>query len=175
MFKGIGEMAFKLADDGSFTLENGDYAMSNVTMGGNLPNGTMNFRIDMDSLPAVDDGFTVLDDLLPNDVKVTVSGGKKLDAGKAATIKYAKNKASGQFSLTGLDDPKKPNLSGLKLTYTPKTGLFKGSFKMYAISSGAKPKLKKYMVNVTGFVVNGAGVGKATLKKPRGEWLVTLE
>ena len=67
----------------------------------------------------------------------------------------------------------KTNLSGLKLSYTPKTGLFKGSFKVYALEGG---KLKKYTVNVTGLVVDGNGTSEAMCKKPKlGPWSVTVE
>ena len=68
------------------------------------------------------------------------------------------------------------NASGLKLTYTAKTGVFKGSFKAYALeTSNGKMKLKKYTVNVTGVVVDGKGYGQATCKKPAsGPWAVTL-
>ena len=70
----------------------------------------------------------------------------------------------------------KTNLSGLKLTYTPKTGVFKGSFKVYALEGeGKKKKLKKYTVNVTGFVVDGVGYGAATCKKPAANWSVTVK
>ena len=175
VFKGIGEMAFVLADDGTFTLKNSGYAMAGAQIGGNLPNGRMTFQIGMDSLPRVDAGFSILEDLLPDGVSIAVTGGKKLDAGKAASPKFAKDKATGVYSLVGLDDPKKPNLSGLQLTYAPKTGQFKGSFKLYATSSGDKPKLKKYTVNVTGFMVDGKGVGRAMMKKPAaGPWAVTV-
>ena len=183
VFKGIGEMDFKMADDGTFMLMGDSYAMADAKVGGNLPDGKMTFAVDVDALPAVDTGFVVLDDLLPDGVELTVTGRKKINAGKAAAIKYAKDKASGLFSLVGLDDPNKPNLSGLKLTYTPKTGVFKGSFTMYATNesvapAGKSPTLKKYKVNVTGFMVddgNGPkGVGTATIKG-KGSASVTIK
>ena len=111
-----------------------------------------------------------------------VAGGKKIDFGKAASVKYAKVKEgkTTRYVLSGLDDEKKPNVPALKLTYTPKTGVFKGSFKIYAtneasVAPGKKPTLKTYTVNVTGFFVGGAGGGQATLKKPAASWPVTLE
>ena len=67
------------------------------------------------------------------------------------------------------------NLSGLKLTYTPKKGTFKGSFKVYALeTAGNGVKLKKYTVNVTGLVVDGVGRGMATCRKPAASWSVTV-
>jgi hypothetical protein len=113
-----------------------------------------------------------------------VSGGKKIDFGKAASVKYTKVKEGKTtwtwYVLDGLNDEKKPNVPALKLTYTPKTGVFKGSFKIYATNEGSvalgkKPTLKTYTVNVTGFYVGGVGGGQATLKKPAASWPVTLE
>ena len=53
------------------------------------------------------------------------------------------------------------NVSGLKLTYTAKTGLFKGSFTVYAVKGG---KLVKNKFNVFGAVTDGIGYGTAVLK-----------
>ena len=79
--------------------------------------------------------------------------------------------------MTGLWDEKRPNISGLKLSYAPKTGLFKGSFSLYAwngssIQEGTKPKLKKYAFKVCGVVVDGVGYGAATCKKTAANWTV---
>ena len=111
---------------------------------------------------------TVLD-LLPEGEPAMVVNGKWSFA-KAASVKWAKPKsmalapeiydpASGKGLV--VDESKGSNLSGLKLTYTPKKGTFKGSFKVYAIQGG---KLKKYTAKVTGIVVNGSGFGIATGK-----------
>lgn len=51
------------------------------------------------------------------------------------------------------------NPSGLKLTYTAKTGVFSGSFRAYVNKNG-KPKGVKFKVN--GVVVGGKGFGTAT-------------
>lgn len=70
----------------------------------------------------------------------------------------------------------KTNLSGLKLTYTPKKGTFNGSFKVYALEGAGKAtKLKKYTVKVTGIVVDGVGYGEATCKRPAASWSVTVK
>ena len=69
----------------------------------------------------------------------------------------------------------KTNLSALKLTYTPKKGTFKGTFKVYELQYGAKnTKLKKYTIKVNGVVVGGVGYGVATSKKPVVSWSVTV-
>ena len=95
-------------------------------------------------------------------------------------LKYTKNRETGTYDLLGLDNPVKPNVSGLKLTYTPKTGMFKGTFRLYATNeattpTGKSPKLKRYTVNVVGFVVDGKGIGQASLKAPYATWAVTVE
>ena len=115
---------------------------------------------------ALPDG--TVEELLPDGEPVIPKGGKWSFA-KAATVKWAKPKkgaerpeiydeASGKGLI--VDDAKgKTNLSGLKLTYTPKAGIFKGSFNLYAIQGG---KLKKIAVKVIGVVVDGKGWGSAT-------------
>ena len=108
-------------------------------------------------------------DLLPQYEPVAVANGKWAFA-KAATVKWGTPKneilapevydgASGKGLLVDTTNGK-TNLSGLKLTYTPKAGTFKGSFKVYAVQNG---KLKKYTAKVAGLVVNGTGYGTATV------------
>ena len=178
----IGDMHFEMSADGTFTFDNSGYSMTEGAVGGNLSNGTMTFMVDIDSVPALPTGYDLLEDALPFEMIGKVSGGKKIDFGKAASVKYAKVKEGKEtwYELDGLDDEKKPNLSSLKLTYTPKTGVFKGSFKIYAtngrnVAPGKKPTLKTYTVNVTGFIVDGEGIGQAMLKKPAASWAVALE
>ena len=129
---------------------------------------------------------TVLPELLPKDEQATVNNGKWV-FNKAASVKWAKPKNGASLSehydgTSGkdlvVDDSKgKTNLSGLKLTYTPKKGTFKGSFKVYALEgSGKATKLKKCTFNVNGVVVDGVGYGQATCKKPAaGPWPVTVK
>ena len=129
---------------------------------------------------------TMLRELLPDVESASVKNGKWAFA-KSAGVKWAKPKrgasrseyydeASGKDLI--VDTAKgKTNLSGLKLTYTPKAGTFKGSFKVYALQgTGTSRRLKSYTVNVTGVVVNGVGYGTAMCKKPAaGPWPVTVE
>lgn len=63
------------------------------------------------------------------------------------------------------------NISGLKLSYSPKTGLFKGSFTLYTWSRGGK----KYKANVTGLMVDGRGYGEAIVKRPYTAWAVSVD
>ena len=178
----IGSMTFSMAEDGTFTLAGGYGKMSRAKVGGMLPNGTMTFSASIDSGPDFGEGFDVLSDALPGNVELVVTGGKKLDAGKAASIKYKKFKEDGDswYELVGLDDEAKPNLSGLKLSYTPKTGVLKGSFKVYATNEeGKAPKVKKVTASIAGFVVDfgegAVGVGEAAVKRPSaGPWAVMV-
>ena len=123
--------------------------------------------------------------------QVTVSG-TKWTVAKALSLKYQKIKEENGSVRYELPIPD-GNVAGLKLKYTAKNGQFKGSFKLYATdadggasasghdnggvaASGRKPKLKKYTVNVVGFVVDGVGTGEARCKKPAaGPWTVTVE
>lgn len=117
--------------------------------------------------------------LLPEGESVTVANGKWAFA-KAAGVKWVKPKigehpeiydaASGKGLVVDTSNDK-TNLSGLKLTYTPKNGTFKGSFKVYAVQDG---KLKKFTAKVTGVVADGKGYGIATLPKS-GEFEVSVE
>ena len=135
----IGDMHFEMDADGTFTFDNGGYSMTEGAVGGNLPNGTVAFRVNIDSFPGLPAGYEVLEDVLPFEVIGKVSGGKKIDFGKAASVKYAKVKEgkTTRYVLSGLNDEKKPNVPALKLTYTPKTGVFKGSFKIYATNEAS--------------------------------------
>ena len=107
-------------------------------------------------------------ELLPVGEPVIAKGGKWA-FNKAATVKFVTMDGDVEWDTSN----GKTNLSSMKLTYTPKTGFFKGSFKVYALEGA---KLRKYTANVSGFVVDGTGYGQATIKKPAaGPWTVTVE
>ena len=95
---------------------------------------------------------------------------------KNASVKWAKDRETKEYGLVVDTSKGKANLSSLKLTYASKTGVFKGSFKAYALeTANGRTKLKKYTVSVIGFVVDGEGSGEATCKKPAGgPWPVTV-
>ncbi|MBQ7189488.1 MAG: hypothetical protein IJR99_08755 [Kiritimatiellae bacterium] len=99
-------------------------------------------------------------DETPGEIDLTVSG-TKWNAGKAAKVVYK----GGAVMVTG------ENVSGLKLTYTAKTGLFKGSFIVYAVKGG---KLMKNKFSVFGAVTGGVGYGTAVLKG-KGSVVVAVE
>ena len=154
--------------------------MQSADVGGNWSKGGTKVYVDATSasLPA-----GTLEDLLPAGEPVVAAGGKwKFD--KAASVKWAKPKKGAaqpeiydEASGKGLvvDTTKGKNLSGLKLTYTPKKGTFKGSFNVYALEgAGSATKLKKYKLSVSGVVVNGTGYGTAVCKNPAISWSVTV-
>ena len=187
----IGEMSFELGGDGVFTLKNGAYEMVGaiesdetgrraLSVGGVLAKDRLAFNMEMDAMPNFGKDGVLLEEALPVDEPVYVAGGLRWSFGKAASLKYKKNHATGAYELLGLDDPNKPNRSSLKLSYAAKTGMFKGRFKLYATNeattpAGKSPKLKAYTVNVIGFVVDGVGYGQATCKRPAASWAVTVE
>lgn len=168
--KTIGEIPYELtydADSGTFAFwaANADYAIEtgDYVIGGAFDATELAFSADLgdSELP---EGYDFVVDP-PMGEPVYVKGGTKLSCGKAASIKY--KKIDGAYELVGTDDEKKPNLTGLKLTYTAKTGAFKGTFKVYAsneLSTEGKPSLKKYTVKVAGFVLDGHGMGTTEVK-----------
>ena len=159
----------------------GKYHVQSAVVGGNWSKGGTKVHVDATSasLPA-----GALEELLPDGEPVTASGGKWKFA-KAASVKWAKPKmgaaqpemydeASGKGLIVDTSAGK-TNLSAMKLTYTPKKGTFKGSFKVYALEGeGKATKLKKYTVKVSGVVVGGVGYGTATCKTPALNWAVTV-
>jgi len=105
----------------------------------------------------------------PDGEPIYVKNGVKFGFDSAPSIKYKKVREDGEtwYELVGLDDDDRTNYSDLKLTYTAKTGLFKGSFKIYLTNEcciDGKPKLKTVTAKVNGIVIDGEGYGAATFK-----------
>ena len=166
--KGISAFSLEIGSNG-FTGGNGTYTLQDIEVGGkwtreasvnggwaedgNLPAGTLT-----ELLPE------------PENTELKAKGGKWVFA-KAAKVKWGKLKTGG-VGLTVDTSGGKTNLSALKLTYTQKTGVFKGSFKIYAVQGG---KLKKFTVKVIGFVVEECGFGRATLAKPKTSWWLNVD
>ena len=166
----VGGMDIDLNADGSPVIGNAAYELRLETVGGGWSGERLTFVLGDDFDLAV--AGELQDQLLPWDDPFGVVGNKWKFA-KNATVKLSKDKASVAVDASN----GKTNLGSLKLTYTSKTGLFKGSFKAYALETAAagKKKLKKYTVNVTGVVVGGKGYGQATCKKPAGgPWAVMV-
>ena len=178
--KDFGTMSITIGGT-QFAGSMGKYHVQSAVVGDNWSKGGSKVYVVATSatLPA-----GTLEDLLPDGEPVIASGGKWKFA-KAASVKWAKPKkgaavpevydeASGKGLLVDTSAGK-TNLSAMKLTYTPKKGTFKGSFKMYALEGeGKATKLKKYTVKVSGVVVGGVGYGTATCKTPAVNWAVTV-
>ncbi len=161
----------------------GGWHVQSADVGGNWSKGGTKVYVDGAlgdrALPA-----GTIEKLLPDGVPVIAAGGKWKFA-KAASVKWAKPKKGAALperydaeSGKGLviDTSKGDNLSAMKLSYTPKKGTFKGSFKVYALEGAGKAtKLKKYTVKVSGVVVDGVGHGVATCKNPAVSWAVTVQ
>ena len=170
----IGAMTFDLynGEDGYEVVGEGDgYSVEagEVTLGGSLENEEMLFSAMFDELEPENDNFEFLSDM-PS-ATATVKGGKTLNFGAAPKIAYKMVREDGErwYELTEYDEDRYPNANAVKLTYKPDTGVFSGSFKIYAtnefsIDEGRKPTLKTYTAKVSGYVVNGAGVGTVSVK-----------
>ena len=179
--KGYGKMNLTIGGS-RFAGSLSSYHVQSATVGGNWTGRGATVTVEANDLSMF--AGRVLADFLPNDEQATVNNGK-WTFNKAASVKWAKPKKDAvrpdiydEDSQKGLivDTSKgKTNLSGLKLTYTPKKGTYKGKFTLYALEgSGKATKLKKYTFNVTGVVVDGVGYGVATSKKPTASWAVTV-
>ena len=165
----LGGLSITINDDSFNGNEGmpGGLSVESSDAGGNWTRTDAKVYVDATNLPA-----GAVDALLPAGEPVLAKGGKWA-FNKASSVKISKDKTNLEWDTSN----GKTNLSGLKLTYTPKTGLFKGSFKVYALEGfEGKKKLKKYSAKVTGVVVDGKGYGQATIKKPSaGPWPVVVE
>lgn len=95
------------------------------------------------------------DSLSPDGTTVEVTS-RSWKCPKADKVKFIRD--VGYEVTTEYDNP-----AGLKLSYTSKTGLFKGSFKLY--STTESDRSKKRTVTVIGAVVDGVAYGSAYIKK----------
>ena len=99
--------------------------------------------------------------------------GKKWDFGRIPSLKYKRINMDDYWEyVLDYSDSGKPNYPATKLSYNPKTGIFKGSFKLILDPivcceyHGQPTTLKKFTINVAGVVSYGEGYGIATCKKP---------
>lgn len=165
---GFGTMSLTLGASGFYAEVKASggrqYKASSAKVGGKLPAGPHAVVLSDDFDLGVDG---VIENLLPKGegAAFTDSSGRWA-FGVAAKVKY-----KGKLVVSG-----GRNLCAMKLTYKSAAGTFKGSFKAYALKKvGTKYKVVKYKVNVTGLVVEGAGVGRATCRQRSGSWGVTVK
>ncbi len=119
--------------------------------------GEKTFGLDKLALSSLigDDSY---DMCYPDGISVELVGKKLVIAhgAKAGKVVLNKDKTDIDWAKAG------ENPSALKLTYTSKTGEFKGSFKAYVKANG---KPKAVMVTVSGLMLDGVGYGTALVKK----------
>ena len=158
----------------------GEWGASSATVGGVLTKSRVCVHMESFQAPEVV-GYTCLQELLPEGQVVDVSK-SKWSTGASPTIKYGKvpKTSPAIYELKGVDDAARPNKSGLKLSYTAKTGVFKGSFKVYYTNEGTtptgkSPRLKKVSMSVTGIVVDQVLFGRVVSKAPSGSWNLSLQ
>ena len=128
--------------------------VSSRAPGGSIADGTLYFNLE--DGPVACQGYPVINgtDYLPAPQAFT-SAGSKWSFPRRGTLKYDAKKAA--FVMSPEENP-----SGLKLSYAPSTGYFKGSFTVYA-KRGEKT-IKKYKATVGGFMIGGEGDGAVTIK-----------
>ena len=162
-FKGdSGDLEFFVESESGFVCEP-------CSVGGKFDVSQLAFYVDGDDIDFGEEYEQILD--FPDGEPIYVKNGTKFSFDKAPKISYKRFREDGEtwYELTGFDDENKTNYSALKLTYTAKTGVFKGSFKIYtsnegSIDEGKAPKLKTYTAKVSGVVIDGFGIGSATVK-----------
>lgn len=150
--KDYGSMTIQLWEDG-FTgdIANG-WKIESAPIN-SMPQGTLSFKLN--PYPGSIDGRNVIrTEYLPMGLEFT-STGTKFSLPKAGKVTYKKGVLS--VSKGGENNP-----SGLKLSYSAKSGTFKGSFNIYALDSG---KFTKYAAKLTGVTVYDYGYAEVTFKK----------
>lgn len=169
---GLGQLNLKFGEDGmSGSLDELTVALCD-SVGGNLTANPSEFQLAEDFPETIND-LPILTEFLPTNAPVTTAGTKWTTEKATGSVKW--DKTAGEIVATGT------NPSKLKLTYTPKTGIFKGSFYVYTPvykyakgdcsdcgEGGGTPigaTIRKTTANVTGFVLNGTGVGMVKLGK----------
>lgn len=122
-------------------------------------------------LPGSISGWDVL---YPDTSESVFMQGRRWSFAKAAGMRWKKcppNASCGYGSWTVDTSNGKSNVSKLKMTYTAKTGQFRGSFTVYTWSPGGR----KFQISVSGVVVNGRAYGSAWCKRPfLGPWNVSF-
>lgn len=165
---------------GRLSTTEGEWSLAPAVIGGGLSQSPAHFSIEDFTAPELA-GYVCLERLLPNGQSVDVSG-TRWSAGAASLIKYRRvaGTSPAVYELVGTADAAKPNVSALKLSYAARTGTFKGSFRMYysnegTVAAGRSPRLKKISLSVAGVVVDHVGMGKATCRRPSGQWAISLQ
>lgn len=161
----LGTLSISIGNKGFSGTLGGSYDVEMADIDSQMTSGTYVFSM-VDLIDIDLEDYMIIDETVPTDYTVAFDG-KKFNCGKAPSIKYKKDRELDSYELVGLDDENKPNCPGLKLTYTKKTGAFKGSFKVLMAKDDGekKPKIKKYSASVNGMMFGSEGIGVVTIKK----------
>ena len=142
-------------DGNSFSggeVTSGGISVESAAVGGKWMRTGAKAYVDLSYDVALPDG--TIEDLLPIAGEPITPKSGKWSFAKAAQVQWKQN------LLIVNTDNGKTNLSALKLNYKPKTGIFNGSFKIYAIQNN---RLKKISAKANGVVVDGFGIGVVTI------------
>ena len=118
-----------------------------------MSNGEYVFAADISDFEF--DGETIDDSLSPDGTLINVQAGKWSTA-RADVVRFVRDEG---FEISRDNG----NPSGLRLSCTAKTGLFRGKFQVYSVAESGRSK--KRTATVFGIVVNGVGYGCASIKK----------
>lgn len=119
-----------------------------------LSSGVHAVEVDIGELAA--EGEDLDDALTPDGTEFTVDGSRWVFPA-ADKVKFVRDDESYETTVEN------GNPAGIKLSYTAKTGSFKGSFKVYSVTESGRSK--KRIASVAGVVVDGVGYGTALIKK----------
>lgn len=155
--KGYGPLTLDIGADGFAGAAGGEMIASvknGIAAGGAAATFSLTNRSALNGL---------LTQYLPDGVKV-VRTAKKWTTPKPGKLKYVKPNAkkgvAGGLTATGENIPK------LKLSYKAKTGVLKGTLKLWTFDE-AKKKLKSVAAKVTGVVIDGVAYCEVTVKKQK--------
>ena len=136
-----------------------NYYFQSCTVGGEIDKGNYAIGFSMINEAQLPNGYddisgTGFNSYPDREVEGSYNG-SKFNFGKVPSLKYVKNKY-GQYVISGLNDPAKPNTHAVILKYTKKTGAIKGSFKFfytneYNVKEGVKPTLRNVQVTIKGY------------------------
>lgn len=139
---------------GSVTYNNVSYTVSSRKTGGEIADGTYFFSLD--NPPAECQGNPVIGGTaylpVPQSFK---SVGSRWTFARKGSLRYDSKTKS--FVMSATDNP-----SGLKLSYVPFTGYFKGPFTIYA--RHGERTIRRYSATVGGFMRDGSGFGQVTVR-----------
>ena len=176
-----GTVDLKITSNGKVSGTVNGYRVNGDTQGDDavFEHGSHVFKVEVGDY-SLNAPYRLVNAALPVEVVVVTRKTGNWNCGNAITLKYKKNKSTGTYELSGLNNPTKPNTSRLTLKLNARKDTFSGSFRAYAtnedgVAPGKMPKLKSYSFKVSGTIEGGVGVGTATCKALKASWSVVIE